>query len=99
MGPYALVAGPIMQSVVLTAILWSMQPWRPRSFISARAARDIWSFSGGVLGFAVVNYAGRNADNLLIGRIFGAGGARLLQPRLQPDAAARCNRWAACSGE
>jgi O-antigen/teichoic acid export membrane protein len=72
MGPYALITGPAVQSVLRTVILWVLAPWRPRYFISLAAVRSIWSFSGGLLGFTIVNYTSRNADNLLIGRFSGA---------------------------
>ncbi|WP_380174166.1 MOP flippase family protein [Kineococcus sp. DHX-1] len=71
-GPLALVAGPALQSIVLTTLMWIASPWRPRGFIRRASVRRLWSFSGGMLGFSLVNYAGRNSDNLLIGRILGA---------------------------
>ncbi len=71
-GPMALVAGPAVQSVFSTVITWIASPWRPRGFIQRDAVRRLWSFSGGMLGFSLVNYAGRNSDNLLIGRFLGA---------------------------
>lgn len=71
-GPLALVAGPALQSIVLTTLMWIASPWRPRGFIRRASLRRLWSFSGGMLGFSLVNYAGRNSDNLLIGRILGA---------------------------
>lgn len=49
-----------------------MVRWRPTSFISRLALRDLWAYSGGLLGFNVVSYWGRNVDNLLVGRVFGA---------------------------
>lgn len=72
MGAFALVTGPAVQSVLRTVTLWALAPWRPRRFISVAAMKSIWSFSGGLLGFTIVNYSGRNADNLLIGRFSGA---------------------------
>lgn len=72
MGPFALITGPAVQSVLRTAALWALHPWRPKRFISIAAVRSIWSFSGGLLGFTIVNYSGRNTDNLLIGRFSGA---------------------------
>ncbi len=72
MGPFALVTGPAVQSVLRTVTLWALAPWRPRRFVTVAAMKSIWSFSGGLLGFTIVNYSGRNADNLLIGRFSGA---------------------------
>lgn len=77
LGPYALVTGPPVQSLLTTVVLWRLTGWRPRSFFSPAAFRQLWAFSGGMLGFGVVNYAGRNADNLLVGRFVGAAGLGL----------------------
>ena len=34
--------------------------------------RGIWGFSGGLVGFNLVNYLARNADGMIIGRGLGA---------------------------
>jgi PST family polysaccharide transporter len=39
--------------------------------IDRSALRELWGFSGSLLGFRAVNYWARNADNLLIGRFIG----------------------------
>lgn len=77
MGPWALLVGPPLQSLVITGVLWRLTGWRPRLQFSRRDLRSLWAFSGGMLGFGVVNYAGRNVDNLLIGRFIGATGLGL----------------------
>lgn len=66
LGVYSLALGPIVQQALNSAIVWAMVPWRPSSFISRSSVRTVWRFSSGLLGFNVVNYWGRNADNLLI---------------------------------
>ncbi len=71
-GAYALVLGPVVISLVSSTLLVVSTPWRPRHFVSMHALRQLWGFSGGLLGFNVVNYWGRNADNLLIGKFVGA---------------------------
>ncbi|WP_432538143.1 oligosaccharide flippase family protein [Kineococcus auxinigenes] len=55
-----------------TLLLFIVVRWHPRHFVDRRSLRELWRFSGGMLGFNVVNYWGRNADNLLIGRFLGA---------------------------
>lgn len=72
MGPLALVTGPALQAVATTISMWLVVRWRPTGFIDRPSMRQLWRFSGGMLGFSVVNYAGRNSDNLLIGRFLGA---------------------------
>jgi O-antigen/teichoic acid export membrane protein len=71
-GPVALAIGPVVQSAALSIMLWIAVPWRPRRLFRRDSARRLWEFSGGQLGFNVVNYWGRNADNLLVGRFLGA---------------------------
>lgn len=71
LGVYALVLGPAVASIVSSALSWAMVPWRPHHFISRESLPKIWRFSGGQLGFNVVNYWGRNGDNFLIARFVG----------------------------
>lgn len=77
LGPYALVTGPPIQSLLTTLVLWRLVSWRPRLIFSISAFKELWGFSGGMLGFGIVNYTGRNMDNLLIGRFVGASGLGL----------------------
>jgi PST family polysaccharide transporter len=71
-GALALVTGPVIQAVVLTILSWAVVRWRPRGFVKRDSLRELWRFTGGMLGFNVVNYAARNSDNLLIGKFLGA---------------------------
>lgn len=71
LGVYALVLGPVVTSAASSVMSWALVPWRPTGFISRSSLPALWSFSGGQLGFNVVNYWGRNADNALIGRFVG----------------------------
>lgn len=71
-GAYSLVAGPLLSSLLVSVFSVCVVRWRPRHFISVAALRQLWTFSGGLLGFNIVNYWGRNADNLLVGRFLGA---------------------------
>jgi PST family polysaccharide transporter len=71
-GVASLALGPAAQSLTMSVLVWRLVAWRPRRFIVWSSVRRIWRFTGGVLGFNIVNYWGRNADNLLIGRFAGA---------------------------
>jgi len=71
-GVYSLTVAPIVQSTLMSAWLWTHFRWRPTGFLDRAAARRLWRFSGGQLGFNVVNYWSRNADNFLVGRYLGA---------------------------
>lgn len=70
-GALALALGPLLTAFMTTVFFFVAAPWRPRSFISRASLRRIWSFSAGMVGFNVINYWSRNADNLLIGRTLG----------------------------
>ncbi|WP_432544279.1 MOP flippase family protein [Kineococcus sp. SYSU DK002] len=72
-GTFALVLGPLVSTALTSIVLFCVVRWRPRHFIDRASLRELWRFSGGMLGFNIVNYWGRNADNLLIGRFLGAG--------------------------
>lgn len=71
-GPFALAYGGVVTSICASAFSFVAVRWLPRHFISRDSLRRLWRFSGGMLGFNVVNYWGRNADNLLVGRFLGA---------------------------
>jgi len=71
LGVYALVLGPVVASILYSALSWAAVPWRPKHFISRESLPRIWRFSGGQLGFNVVNYWGRNGDNFFIARFVG----------------------------
>lgn len=67
-GPYALVIGPVVSTVVINAVvLWTAR-WRPRSGIDRGRAAEVWRYGRGLFVFYFVNYWARNADNLLLGR-------------------------------
>lgn len=70
-GVYALAIGPIVTSIAASVLSWALVPWRPTGFISRASLPRLWAFSGGQLGYNVVNYWGRNADNFLIARYVG----------------------------
>src|ERR1700737_4438068 len=52
--------------------LWLLVEWRPGLQFAFKDLERIWGFSLNLTGFQIVNYFGRNADNLLIGRFLGA---------------------------
>ncbi len=72
LGALSLVIGTVVTTVAKTVWLWSLVRWWPRTRPSRAAARRLWSYSGHLFGFNVINYWARNADNLLIGAVSGA---------------------------
>ncbi|MEQ8723537.1 MAG: lipopolysaccharide biosynthesis protein [Sandaracinaceae bacterium] len=73
-GIWSLVAHSLCLSAFGTAGLWLFSSWRPRLRFSVSSARELWDYSGSLIGFGVANFWARNADNILVGRFIGATG-------------------------
>lgn len=71
-GVWSLVAQALTASLLTTAFRCSCCKWFPRLIFSLSALKDIWTFSGHFYGFNFINYWARNADNLVVGKYFGA---------------------------
>ncbi|WP_298992213.1 lipopolysaccharide biosynthesis protein [uncultured Pseudokineococcus sp.] len=72
-GYWALVAGQLAGSITTVIVLWRAVPWRPGRPVRRSGVRSLISFGGGISTFSLLNYASRNADNIIIGRFLGAG--------------------------
>jgi PST family polysaccharide transporter len=70
-GALSLAYGLASQTVAQSAGLWLRCRWLPVRHPDWHELRALWSYSGNLLGFNLVNYWARNADNLLIGRLLG----------------------------
>lgn len=46
--------------------------WVPKLIFRIDALKDLWGYSGHLYGFSFVNYWARSADNLVVGKFFGA---------------------------
>ncbi|WP_375504710.1 lipopolysaccharide biosynthesis protein [uncultured Jatrophihabitans sp.] len=71
-GPYSLVLGNLVQVLFTTTMMSRAVSWRPTKTFSRTAVRQLWAYSGHLVGFNIINYWGRNSDNLLIGKFLGA---------------------------
>lgn len=71
-GVWALVAQVLLLHGVRAVVILSAGEVRPRFEFDRACARRVFRFSRWVTGFTIVNWAARNADNLLIGRALGA---------------------------
>jgi O-antigen/teichoic acid export membrane protein len=71
-GYWALVLQGISFKLFRLVWLYFYERWLPLFTIKPSVMRDVFSFSGNVLGFRSINYWARNADNLLVGRFLGA---------------------------
>jgi O-antigen/teichoic acid export membrane protein len=72
-GYWSLVVQTLAMTLASAIGFWALSRWRPGRPAWSGAARSMLHFGGHLTGFQVVNYFGRNIDNLLIGRVWGAG--------------------------
>lgn len=76
---WSIVLGNLAGAAVQVVLAWAMQRWRPRARFSVRGAGSILRFGGSVAGFDLLNFFSRNADNILVGRFWGAAGLGLYE--------------------
>lgn len=72
-GYWALVLWRVSQAVSYGILLWGLCAWRPRRPAWAPGTWSMLTFGGSVTGFSVFNFLSRNLDNILIGKVWGAG--------------------------
>ncbi|HXF52624.1 MAG TPA: lipopolysaccharide biosynthesis protein [Hyphomicrobiaceae bacterium] len=72
-GYWALVAKPVLASLVGTLGAWISCPWLPSRPRYTREARELVTFGVGVTGFTVTDYAAQSADRIALGYLYGAG--------------------------
>jgi O-antigen/teichoic acid export membrane protein len=72
-GAWALVANEIAYGIVSVFMLWTVSPWRPSFQWSRSDFRELFAFGSNIVGGDVLGYTSRNADNLLVGAVLGAG--------------------------
>lgn len=65
-GAFALVLGPVVYTVSITALYWGAVRWVPRRGPDRASLRELWSYSRGLAGTSMLNFWSRNADNLLL---------------------------------
>ena len=70
-GPYALVLQTLTVAVLSAIQFWIASDTNMKWGWSPEHAKGLWSYSGSLFGFNLVNYFSRNADTMIIGRILG----------------------------
>jgi PST family polysaccharide transporter len=73
-GVWSLVWQGLMSSAANVASVWTISSWRPQFLFRKNAIQELLRFSGNLLGFNLVNYWTRSADDLLIGKFVGSAG-------------------------
>lgn len=73
-GVWSLVWQMIISTLVGVIMMWQVSSWRPKFCFDKNAVKELFGFSGNLLGFSVFNYWVRNSDDLLIGKFIGSSG-------------------------
>lgn len=69
---WALWIGTMAGTFVQVVLTWTVTPWRPSWKITLAGTGQMARFGGNLTGFNVLNYIGRNADNVLIAKFAGS---------------------------
>ncbi len=70
-GVWSLVWYQVISSFVTVFFLWNFSSWRPKLLFRWQRVKELLGFGLNLTGFNLVNYFGRNLDNLLIGKFLG----------------------------
>lgn len=70
-GPWAIIVQQLATAAITSALYWRASSWRPRFVFSLASLRDLWSFSGFLMGHRFLFYLHQNADRFLIARFIG----------------------------
>jgi PST family polysaccharide transporter len=70
-GAYSLVLQTLTIAVLSAIQLWLASDLKMKWGWSREHAKSLWSYSGSLFGFNLVNYFSRNADTMIIGRMLG----------------------------
>lgn len=71
LGVWSLVFANIANSAATTSFYWIASPWRPMFRFDRSEVKSVMNFSLNLSGFGLMNYASRNADNIIVGRFLG----------------------------
>ncbi|MEM8884115.1 MAG: lipopolysaccharide biosynthesis protein [Planctomycetota bacterium] len=82
-GYWALVLMPIVTALAQTVGAWWACPWRPGKAAPLKSVRGYLGFGSNLTGAQFFNYIARNADDVIIGRLFGAGSLALYSKAYQ----------------
>lgn len=71
-GVWALVAQSLVVGCSGAVLIWNYSHWRPKLQFKFTDLTEMIPAGGRITGFNCVNYFGRNADSILIGKFLGA---------------------------
>ncbi|MDY6937725.1 MAG: lipopolysaccharide biosynthesis protein [Cyanobacteriota bacterium] len=70
-GVWSLVGQQLVNGTVGIVVLWKASDWRPGFRVSLSHFKDLFGFSASILGFNILNFFNRRADDFLIGYFLG----------------------------
>jgi O-antigen/teichoic acid export membrane protein len=70
-GAWAIIGQQLAMATLGSILMWRASAWRPRLLFSKASARDLFGFSGPLVGHRLLYYLHQNADRLIIGRALG----------------------------
>lgn len=70
---WALYGGTLATAAVTVLCFWMNSRWRPTRPRRERSTGGLLHFGAGVTGFGIANFLARNADKVMIGRVWGEG--------------------------
>ncbi len=70
-GYWALVAAPLVASLLSSGLAWQCVVWRPAPPWRSGGVGPLLRFAAGIGGAGLFNYLARNLDNVIVGRFFG----------------------------
>ncbi len=71
-GYWALVVRALATPLLRLIAIWALLPWRPGRPRRAAGTGGMLRFGGYLTGFRLVNFAGHNVDDVLVGRFLGS---------------------------
>ncbi len=70
-GVWSLVGQRLANDLVGALVLWGASNWRPKFNVSVKHFRELFAFGINMVGFNIVNFFNRRADDFLIGYFLG----------------------------
>lgn len=69
-GVWSLVGSGVSNSLIKTAMLWKMSPWRPSGKVRLQSIRSMWGYSSNVLYCSLIGVTYQNMYTVVIGKIY-----------------------------
>jgi O-antigen/teichoic acid export membrane protein len=71
-GIWSLAWNVVFSAFITVVFTWIYARWAPHFSLRLQHVKGLLGFGANLTGFSIVNYLGRNIDNLLIGRFLGS---------------------------